>query len=109
MQYKQHGTESKWVLKKAMESYLPKDVIYRPKTGFGVPLRQWMRYGLRDLLGDVLSSESLKHRGLFDPVAVQKLIAANDLGKTDASYTLLSLMCIEIWCRKFIDELVLVR
>ena len=33
--YKQRGNKGKWVLKKAMESYLSKDVIYRPKTGFG--------------------------------------------------------------------------
>jgi len=104
MRFKQHNAEGKWVLKKAMESYLPKEVIYRPKTGFGAPLRRWMRYDLRGILGDLLSSESLKRRGLFDPSAVQALIAANDTGKLDASYTLLSLMCIEIWCRRFIDE-----
>ena len=109
LRLKQHGAEGKWVLKKAMESYLPKEVIYRPKSGFGVPLRRWMRYDLRDTLGELLSSESLKRRGLFDYSAVQNLIAANDLGKMDASYTLLSLMCIEIWCRRFIDEPVLAR
>jgi asparagine synthase (glutamine-hydrolysing) len=109
MRFKQRGAEGKWVLKKAMESYLPKEVIYRPKTGFGAPLRRWMRYDLRGILGDLLSSESLRRRGLFDPSAVQNLIAANDIGKVDASYTLLSLMCIEIWCRRFIDEPVLAR
>ncbi len=62
-----------------------------------------MRHDLRELLGDVLSAESLKRRGLFEPVAVQRLIAANDEGRVDASYTLLSLLCIEIWCRTFID------
>ena len=86
-----------------MEAYLPKEVIYRPKTGFGAPLRRWMRDDLRSILGDVLSLDSLRRRGLFDPSAVQNLIAANDLGKVDAGYTLLSLMCIEIWCRKYID------
>jgi len=87
-----------------MESYLPKDVIYRPKTGFGAPLRRWMRFELRELLGDLLSVDSLKRRGLFDPIAVQNMIAANDSGKKDSSYTLLSLLCIEIWCRAFIDK-----
>jgi asparagine synthase (glutamine-hydrolysing) len=102
--YKQRGSEGKWVLKKAMEPYLPRDVIYRPKSGFGAPLRRWMRVELRDLLADVLGSQSLRQRGLFDPTAVQRLIQANDKGKVDASYTLLSLMCIELWCRKFIDQ-----
>lgn len=103
VQMKQRGREGKWVLKKAMEAYLPHDVIYRPKTGFGAPLRRWMRHELRDLLGDILGSDSLRRRGLFDPNAVQALVAANDTGKADASYTLLSLLCIELWCREFID------
>ena len=103
LQMKQRGREGKWVLKKAMEPYLPHDVIYRPKTGFGAPLRRWMRNELRDLLGDILGRESLRRRGLFEPDAVQALITANDNGRIDASYTLLSLLCIELWCRKFID------
>lgn len=102
--FKQRGSEGKWVLKKAMEPYLPRDVIYRPKSGFGAPLRRWMRVELRDLLADLLGAQSLRQRGLFDPAAVQRLIQANDHGKVDASYTLLSLMCIELWCRRFIDQ-----
>jgi asparagine synthase (glutamine-hydrolysing) len=102
--YKQRGREGKWVLKKAMEPYLPREVIYRPKSGFGAPLRRWMRHELRELLGDLLSEESLRRRGLFEPLAVQQLIADNDAGRVDASYTLLSLLCIEIWCRRFIDH-----
>ena len=46
---KQRGSVGKWVLKKAMEPFLPMDVIYRPKTGFGAPLRRWMRGELRPL------------------------------------------------------------
>lgn len=103
-QFKQRGSISKWVLKKAMEPYLPHGVIYRPKTGFGAPLRRWMLHDLRDTLGEVLSESSISKRGLFDAMAVQKLLAENDRGLKDASYTLFSLMCIEIWCRKFIDS-----
>jgi len=102
--YKQHGREGKWILKKAMESYLPHDVIYRSKTGFGAPLRRWMRYELRELLGDMLSESCIRKRGLFNPIAVQQLISDNDAGRIDASYTLLSLLSIEIWCRRFIDS-----
>jgi asparagine synthase (glutamine-hydrolysing) len=102
--YKQRGSEGKWVLKKAMEPFLPNDVIYRPKSGFGAPLRRWMRVELRDLIADVLGTKSLSQRGLFDSMAVQRLIQANDQGKVDASFTLLSLICIELWCRRFIDQ-----
>ena len=99
--FKQCSGEGKWVLKKAMERYLPREVIYRPKTGFGAPLRRWMGNELRELMNDLLSSQSLKQRGLFDATAVQRLIAANDAGHVDASYTLLSILSVEIWCRSF--------
>lgn len=100
--YKQRGLVGKWVLKKAMEPYLPRDIIYRPKTGFGAPLRRWMLHDLRPLLGDFLSEESKKNRNLFDPGAVRRLITDNESGRVDASYTLLSLLCIEIWCRTYL-------
>jgi asparagine synthase (glutamine-hydrolysing) len=103
MSLKQRGRTGKWILKKMKEPYLPHDVIYRPKTGFGAPLRQWMRHELRDLLGDLLSVESVGRRGLFEPLAVQRLIEDNSRGRIDAAYTLLSLLSIEIWCRRYLD------
>jgi asparagine synthase (glutamine-hydrolysing) len=96
---KQRGSEGKWLLKKAMEPYLPREVIYRPKSGFGAPLRHWMRFELREMVGDLLSEENLNKRKLFEPLAVRKLIEANDCGKVDGSYTLLSMLCIEIFLR----------
>jgi asparagine synthase (glutamine-hydrolysing) len=102
-QYQQKGRIGKWVLKKAMEPYLPHDVIYRPKTGFGAPLRRWIKYDLRDLISDLLSVQSIQSRGLFNADSVYQLIADNQSGRRDAAYTIFSLLCIEIWCRKFID------
>jgi asparagine synthase (glutamine-hydrolysing) len=100
--FKQRGNEGKWVLKKAMEPYLPHEVIYRPKTGFGAPLRHWLRHELRELVDDTLSTEALRRRGLFDPQAVAALVADDRAGRVDAAYTILGLVCIEIWCRKFL-------
>jgi asparagine synthase (glutamine-hydrolysing) len=102
--FKQRGSEGKWILKKTMEPFLPKDIIYRPKTGFGVPLRKWLKSDLKELLLDHLSVDSLNKRGLFSPQSVHKLISDNESGKIDASYTLLSILCIEIWCRAYIDK-----
>lgn len=100
----QRGAEGKWVLKKAMEPYLPREVIYRPKTGFGAPLRHWLRHELREWVSDILSTETLLRRGLFDPKAVSTMVAGNLAGREDAAYTILGLVCIEIWCREFIDK-----
>jgi len=87
-----------------MEPCLPKEVIYRPKTGFGAPLRYWLRNQLRPMVEELLSESSLKKRGLFDPVAVRNLIELDREGRADAAYTLFSLICVETWCRLFIDK-----
>ena len=74
------------------------------KQVLALPPRSWLKNDLRELLGDLLSVDSLNNRGLFSASAVQQLIVDNDNGKIDASYTLLSLLCIEIWCRAYIDN-----
>ena len=99
---KHRGPTTKWAFRKAMEGILPRDVIYRPKTGFGVPLRQWMSGALRPLVDDVLSKESLSARGIFSPSAVRRLIDLDRRGAIDAAYPILSLACIELWCRAYV-------
>jgi asparagine synthase (glutamine-hydrolysing) len=99
---KQHGAVGKWIFKKAMEPVLPRDVIYRPKTGFGAPLRRWMQHELKDLFDDALSPRVLRERGLFDPEAVSRLRALDASGRLDASGSIFALVCLELWCRMFL-------
>ena len=100
---KQNGSTGKWIFKKTMEQYLPKDIIYRQKVGFGAPMRDWLKVELNEYVRDLLSPISLSKRGLFNSDRVNKLINDNSTGKVDASYTIFSLMCIEIWCRQHLD------
>lgn len=97
------GFETKYVLKRAMRGILPNEIIYRPKSGFGAPIRAWLRGPLRQLLNDVLSPTSLSRRGLFDQAGVARLMADEDAKRGDNAYTLFSLLCIELWCQRFID------
>jgi asparagine synthase (glutamine-hydrolysing) len=101
---KQTGSEGKRVFREAMRPYLPPEVLTRAKTGFGAPLRRWIRHDLREMVADVLAEESLRRRGLFDPAAVARLVARNERGEIDASYVIFSLMCIEMWLRNFVDH-----
>ena len=103
-EYKQRGAEGKWILKQAMKPVLPPSVIHRPKTGFGVPLRRWLRNELRERVADLLSERSLAARGLFAPAAVKRLQQMDAAGRIDAAYPLLALCTIELWCRIFIDN-----
>jgi asparagine synthase (glutamine-hydrolysing) len=100
---KQKGTVGKYIFRKAMEPYLPREVIYRKKTGFGAPLRYWLRNELKERVDETLSTSTLKKRGFFSPEAVHKLVALDRAGRVDGAYTIFALMCFEIWCRLFID------
>lgn len=97
------GYTTKYILKKLAERYLPMDLIYRPKTGFGAPLRKWIINDLDALITERLSFDKLKKRGLFNPQMVLNLIQNNKDGKIDASYTILSLLAIESWYIQFVD------
>lgn len=87
-----------------MDPFLPRDVVYRPKTGFGVPLRHWLHNELHELTNDLLSEESIRRRGIFLPTAVHNLIQQDKAGRVDGSYLIFAIMCIELWCRLFIDQ-----
>jgi asparagine synthase (glutamine-hydrolysing) len=104
IQYKQRGAEGKWIFKKAMEGLLPRKIIYRPKTGFGVPLRAWLRGPLKGAFRDILSPDSLRRRGWLNSDAVGRLLADNLSGGVDAAYPLFALLCIELWAQMFLDQ-----
>lgn len=103
VKYKRRYGVNKWILKQVAKRYLPKSVIFRSKTGFGVPLRHWLQVELRSLVDDLLSEESIVKRGIFNSDTVRYLITQNNLGKEDYSYPIFTLLCIEQWCRIFID------
>ncbi len=103
-QLKLKDKECKWILKKAMEGILPREIIYRKKMGFGSPIRKWLKFELKELVMEVLSEKSINKRGIFSYERVQKLIEDNDKNRCDGSYAILSLISIEIWCRRFIDQ-----
>ena len=101
---KQRGTQGKWILREAMKPYLPSEVIHRSKSGFGAPLDRWIRGDLREWFRELLSDSVVRRRGIFDPKAVTQLMEDNEAGRVHAPYTILSLACIEVWCRRFIDR-----
>ncbi len=89
--YKQKGNIGKYIFKKSMESYLPRDGIYRPKTGFGSPLRTWIDQDMSFAIDSILNEESIRSRGIFNYSAVKSLRERNRLGRIDASYTILAI------------------
>ncbi len=66
--FKLRAGEGKWLFKQALEPYLPKDILYRPKMGFAVPLASWLRGPLKERARGAVLGDSLAETGLFDPV-----------------------------------------
>ncbi len=101
---KLRGFKRKYILKRAMERSFPRDVVWRRKAGFGAPVRSWIRGALRPMVDELLSEETVKRRGLFDPKEVQRLVAANSSGREDFSLQVFQLLNLELWHRQFIDD-----
>jgi len=91
----------KSILKDSQRGILPDHIIDRPKSGFGAPLRTWLSSDLREMADDLLAENVVRARGLFDPGAVTRLRTED---ASDSAYTIFSLMCIELWCRSFLDD-----
>lgn len=97
------GLQRKYILKKAVESILPKEVIWRKKAGFGAPIRSWLRGPLRPMVDEYLSESVVRKRGIFDPAVVRQLIETNLSGREDLNLHIFLLLTLEMWFRQYID------
>ncbi len=97
------GLKRKYILKRAMETVLPADVVWRKKAGFGAPIRSWLRGPLKPLVNELLSEETIKRRGIFRPREVKAVIDANLSGREDNNLQVFQLLGLELWQRAFID------
>ncbi len=104
--FKMHNNIPKGLLKDAMSPYLSQKLLHREKTGFGAPLRQWMRGELKNLMHEVFESPITQSRGIFNTQNVLKLLDLELKGRVDASYVLFSALCVELWCRRFVDPVI---
>lgn len=97
------GLKRKYILKRAAEKLLPRDIVWRKKAGFGAPVRSWLRGPLRPMVEELLSENSIRNRGLFEPVEVRKIIDANQSGREDLNLQVFQLLTLELWMRSFLD------
>jgi len=100
---KLRGLKRKYILKRALENVLPKDVVWRKKAGFGAPIRSWLRGPLRPLVRDLLSEETIRRRGLFRHKEVMRVVDDNNTGREDNNLQVFQLLGLELWHREFID------
>jgi len=101
--YKIRGKEGKHIFKKAMEPYLPNDVLYRSKMGFSVPLARWFRGPLKQRVRDAVLGERLASTGWFNHAYLQHLVDAHQCGARDYSAPLWTLVMFEAFLRQVVD------
>jgi asparagine synthase (glutamine-hydrolysing) len=97
------ATETKALLKLALEPHLPKEILYRRKQGFSVPVRHWMRNEIRDFMVDTLTSHRFRSRGLVNHHFVSRMLDLHLSEKEDHGHRLWTLLCLELWFQTFID------
>ena len=90
-------TTTKWVLKKAAEAWIPKDVIYRRKRGLSVPIASWLNHGLRGEVDRLLSPQRLRDDGLVDEAYVANLLAEHRGGRANHAKPLWALVMLQYW------------
>ncbi len=90
-----HGSTGKYLLKKCMERYLPRDILYRPKQGFVTPIDQWMRGPLSKQVREISQSDELVKTGFFEPSALSKMADDHITGRFDHSRVLWQLIMLE--------------
>ena len=92
---KLRGTEGKYLLKRAMEPYLPHDVLYRKKMGFSVPLAAWFRGPLATTIREAVLGERLAATRLFNPSYMRELLDHHQSGRRDYSVALWTLLMFD--------------
>lgn len=100
---KMPGTQLKALLKRALEPHLPREVLYRPKQGFGVPLADWFRGELKGLVHEALLGDRARGRGLFEPRYVRRLVEDHISGRYNHAHRLWTLLMFEMWAQTFLD------
>ena len=94
---KLHGFKRKWLLKRAFAGLLPKEILHRNKRGFQIPVAEWLRGRMRPLMEDLLSPDSLKAQGIFNPATVRALMDEHISGRADLRKPLWTLLVFQLW------------
>ena len=97
-------SQSKFILKKIAESFLPDSIVYRPKAAFGAPIRAWISNELRETIDKFLSKEKIDRRGIFEYSKIKKMIDDDRNGVKDYSYQIYQFLTLEIWFETFMDK-----
>jgi len=101
--YKYKNGITKYILKDIVHSYVPREMMERPKMGFGVPLESWLRKELKDVLLDVLNEQTLREQNIFNVERVIKLRDKYLAGEPVEFQRLSYLFLFQLWYKKWMS------
>ena len=102
--FKMRGSEGKFLLKKAMEPFLPNDIMYRQKMGFSVPLARWFRGPLRQRVRDALLKGQIAESGWFNQKVITQIVDQHESGMADHSTPIWTLLMYDAFLRNVMNE-----
>lgn len=92
--------QTKVILREVMTPYLPEIILNKPKQGFSIPLKHWLRGPLQPLMTDLLAKDTIRSRGYFDPLTVSTWIQEHLNSQANHSHRLWALMVLELWLQR---------
>ena len=98
------GDVTKYIFKKSLEELVPREILYREKQGFGVPIGEWINSQLKEKIHDTLIEKKTLERGYFEPKYIKLLLDEHSTGRRDHAHPLWVLWMLELWHRRFVDS-----
>lgn len=102
-QLKLHRGQTKVILRQAAAKRLPPQVLNKPKQGFSIPLKHWLRGPLKPMMLDLLSNDCVRRRGYFQSETIDRWVSEHLTARVNHSHRLWALMVFELWQRHFMD------
>ncbi len=93
----------KYLLKKVLYKHLPAKIFRRPKQGFGIPLDEWLRGGVKPYLDEYLNTTRIKRESMFNPQFVEEIVKKHLSGKYNYQYPLWTLLQFQLWKEKYLS------
>ncbi len=104
LKYRMGKLGSKHLLRNILNKYISKELMERPKHGFGVPITHWLKNGLAYLIEDYLNPEIIKRQNVLNPLLVERFKRSFKAGCTKDDFRLWQLLAFQIWFTNWQQE-----